>query len=118
MRPQVRLGPDALDRGDADAGPSRHPSRAPVAGAIGRWLEGERDDSIPSRPVIGWLATRPVGIGQTGQTIALEPSAPQQDRHLVDRQVGRTVQGLVERPGLARAEDFTEIAFKSKRSAR
>jgi hypothetical protein len=30
-----------------------------------------------------------VGIGQTGQTIALEPSAPQQDRHLVDRQVGR-----------------------------
>ena len=31
-------------------------------------------------------------------------------RHL-DRQVGRTVQGLVERPGLARAPDFTEVAF-------
>ena len=31
-------------------------------------------------------------------------------RHL-DRQVGRTLMGLVERPGLARAEDFTEIAF-------
>ena len=31
-------------------------------------------------------------------------------RHL-QRQVGRTVMGLVERPGLARAEDFTEIAF-------
>jgi threonylcarbamoyladenosine tRNA methylthiotransferase MtaB len=31
-------------------------------------------------------------------------------RHL-DRQVGRTVLALVERPGLARAEDFTEIAF-------
>jgi len=31
-------------------------------------------------------------------------------RHL-DRQVGRTLAGLVERPGLARAEDFTEIAF-------
>ena len=31
-------------------------------------------------------------------------------RHL-DRQVGRTLKGLVERPGLARAEDFTEIAF-------
>ena len=31
-------------------------------------------------------------------------------RHL-DRQVGRTLHGLVERPGLARAEDFTEIAF-------
>ena len=27
------------------------------------------------------------------------------------RQVGRTVTALVERPGLARAEDFTEIAF-------
>jgi threonylcarbamoyladenosine tRNA methylthiotransferase MtaB len=31
-------------------------------------------------------------------------------RHL-DRQIGRTVHGLVERPGLARAEDFTEVAF-------
>jgi threonylcarbamoyladenosine tRNA methylthiotransferase MtaB len=31
-------------------------------------------------------------------------------RHL-DRQVGRTVSGLIERDGLARAEDFTEIAF-------
>jgi len=31
-------------------------------------------------------------------------------RHL-DRQVGRTLSGLVERPGVARAEDFTEIAF-------
>ena len=31
-------------------------------------------------------------------------------RHL-DRQAGRTLAGLVERPGLARAEDFTEIAF-------
>jgi threonylcarbamoyladenosine tRNA methylthiotransferase MtaB len=31
-------------------------------------------------------------------------------RHL-QRQVGRTVAGLVERPGVARAEDFTEIAF-------
>ncbi len=28
-------------------------------------------------------------------------------RHL-DRQIGRTVQALVERDGLARAEDFTE----------
>ena len=32
-------------------------------------------------------------------------------RHL-DARVGRTVNGLVERPGLARAEDFTEIAFE------
>jgi threonylcarbamoyladenosine tRNA methylthiotransferase MtaB len=31
-------------------------------------------------------------------------------RHL-DRQVGRTLQALVEREGLARAEDFTEAAF-------
>jgi len=31
-------------------------------------------------------------------------------RHLA-RQVGRTLSGLVEREGLARAEDFTEIAF-------
>jgi threonylcarbamoyladenosine tRNA methylthiotransferase MtaB len=31
-------------------------------------------------------------------------------RHL-DRQAGRTVTGLVEREGLARADDFTEIAF-------
>ncbi len=31
-------------------------------------------------------------------------------RHL-ERQVGRTIQGLVERDGLARAEDFTEAAF-------
>jgi len=32
-------------------------------------------------------------------------------RHL-DRQIGRTLLGLVEREGLARAEDFTEIAFE------
>ncbi|MFN3583448.1 tRNA (N(6)-L-threonylcarbamoyladenosine(37)-C(2))-methylthiotransferase MtaB [Phenylobacterium sp.] len=31
-------------------------------------------------------------------------------RHL-ERQVGRTLSGLVERPGVARAPDFTEIAF-------
>jgi threonylcarbamoyladenosine tRNA methylthiotransferase MtaB len=31
-------------------------------------------------------------------------------RHL-DRQVGRSVEALVERPGLARSADFTEIAF-------
>jgi threonylcarbamoyladenosine tRNA methylthiotransferase MtaB len=31
-------------------------------------------------------------------------------RHL-GRQVGRRLAGLVEKPGLARAEDFTEIAF-------
>jgi threonylcarbamoyladenosine tRNA methylthiotransferase MtaB len=32
-------------------------------------------------------------------------------RHL-QRQVGRTVSALVEREGLARAEDFTEVAFE------
>jgi threonylcarbamoyladenosine tRNA methylthiotransferase MtaB len=31
-------------------------------------------------------------------------------RHLA-RQIGRSVRALVERPGLARAEDFTEVAF-------
>ena len=31
-------------------------------------------------------------------------------RHL-DRQIGKSTRALVERPGLARAEDFTEIAF-------
>jgi threonylcarbamoyladenosine tRNA methylthiotransferase MtaB len=34
-------------------------------------------------------------------------------RHL-QRQVGRTLAGLVERPGLARAEDFTEIVFEGE----
>jgi threonylcarbamoyladenosine tRNA methylthiotransferase MtaB len=34
-------------------------------------------------------------------------------RHL-DRQIGRTLMGLVERPGVARAEDFTEIAFEGE----
>ena len=34
-------------------------------------------------------------------------------RHL-DRQVGRVLEGLVERPGLARAPDFTEIAFEGE----
>jgi threonylcarbamoyladenosine tRNA methylthiotransferase MtaB len=41
-------------------------------------------------------------------------------RHAGDRalgqhlqaQIGRTVHGLVEREGLARAEDFTEVAFE------
>lgn len=34
-------------------------------------------------------------------------------RHL-ERQVGRTLAGLVERPGVARAADFTEIAFEGE----
>jgi threonylcarbamoyladenosine tRNA methylthiotransferase MtaB len=34
-------------------------------------------------------------------------------RHL-QRQVGRTIAGLVERAGVARAEDFTEIAFEGE----
>jgi len=37
-------------------------------------------------------------------------------RHL-QRQVGRTLSGLVERPGIARAEDFTEIAFTGEAAA-
>jgi threonylcarbamoyladenosine tRNA methylthiotransferase MtaB len=37
-------------------------------------------------------------------------------RHL-QAQLGRTVRGLVERPGLARAEDFTEIAFDGEADA-
>ena len=37
-------------------------------------------------------------------------------RHL-QAQLGRTVGGLVERPGLARAEDFTEIAFDGEAAA-
>ncbi|MET0337300.1 MAG: tRNA (N(6)-L-threonylcarbamoyladenosine(37)-C(2))-methylthiotransferase MtaB [Caulobacter sp.] len=37
-------------------------------------------------------------------------------RHL-DAQVGRTLAGLVERDGLARAEDFTEIAFTGEAQA-
>jgi threonylcarbamoyladenosine tRNA methylthiotransferase MtaB len=32
------------------------------------------------------------------------------ERHL-DRQIGRRLSALVERPGAARAEDFTEVAF-------
>ena len=36
-------------------------------------------------------------------------------RHL-ERQVGRVLNGLVERPGVARAEDFTEIAFAGEAS--
>jgi threonylcarbamoyladenosine tRNA methylthiotransferase MtaB len=37
-------------------------------------------------------------------------------RHL-QRQVGRVVQGLVERDGVARAEDFTELRFEGEASA-
>jgi len=33
------------------------------------------------------------------------------DRHLAQR-VGRTLEGLVEAPGRARAEDFTELVFE------
>jgi len=36
-------------------------------------------------------------------------------RHL-DRQVGQTVRAIVEKPGVARAEDFTEVAFLGEAS--
>jgi threonylcarbamoyladenosine tRNA methylthiotransferase MtaB len=51
------------------------------------------------RPVVKDRAARLRAAGEAALT-----------RHL-DRQVGRVLNGLVERPGVARAEDFTEIAF-------
>ena len=51
------------------------------------------------RPVIKDRAARLRAAGEAALT-----------RHL-GRQVGRTLSGLVEREGVARAEDFTEIAF-------
>ena len=51
------------------------------------------------RPVIKDRAARLRAAGQAALA-----------RHLA-RQVGRTLWGLVEREGVARAEDFTEIAF-------
>lgn len=51
------------------------------------------------RPVIKARAARLRAAGQQAL-----------DRHL-QRQVGRTITGLVERDGVARAEDFTEIAY-------
>ncbi|HEY8615276.1 tRNA (N(6)-L-threonylcarbamoyladenosine(37)-C(2))-methylthiotransferase MtaB [Phenylobacterium sp.] len=53
-----------------------------------------------ARPVVKDRAARLRAAGEAGLA-----------RHL-ERQVGRTLMGLVERPGVARAEDFTEIAFE------
>jgi len=52
-----------------------------------------------SRPVVKDRAARLRAAGEAALA-----------RHL-ERQAGRTLSGLVERPGVARAEDFTEIAF-------
>jgi len=52
------------------------------------------------RPTIKARAERLRGVGEAALA-----------KHL-DRQVGRTVSALVEREGLARAEDFTEVAFE------
>ena len=54
----------------------------------------------PPRAVVKARAARLRGAGEAALA-----------RHLA-RQVGRTVLGLVERPGLARAEDFSEVAFE------
>ena len=45
-----------------------------------------------------------------------EAGAAALERHLA-RQVGRTVEAVIERPGLARAPDFTEIAFEGQGTA-
>jgi threonylcarbamoyladenosine tRNA methylthiotransferase MtaB len=42
-----------------------------------------------------------------------EAGAAALSRHLEAR-VGKVLEGLVERPGLARAPDFTEIAFEGE----
>ena len=44
---------------------------------------------------------------------ALRREGEQALRRHLDAQVGRTVQGLVERPGSARAEEFTEVTFEA-----
>ncbi len=58
-----------------------------------------------ARPVVKARAERLRAAGAAGL-----------ERHL-SAQIGRTLQALVERPGLARAEDFTEIAFEGEASA-
>ena len=58
-----------------------------------------------ARPVVKARAERLRNAGAAGL-----------GRHL-QAQLGRTVRGLVERPGLARAEDFTEIAFDGEAAA-
>jgi threonylcarbamoyladenosine tRNA methylthiotransferase MtaB len=58
-----------------------------------------------ARPVVKARAERLRGAGVAGLR-----------RHL-GAQVGRTVQGLVERPGLARAADYTEIEFDGAAAA-
>ncbi len=69
---------------------------------------------FPFSPRPGTPAARmpPVARGDVKSRAAILRQAGQAAlvRHL-DRQVGRTLSGLVERGGVARAEDFTEIAF-------
>ena len=45
---------------------------------------------------------------------AAGPHAVMRDVAPQGRNQGRTLRGLVERPGLARAEDFTELTFEGE----
>jgi threonylcarbamoyladenosine tRNA methylthiotransferase MtaB len=75
---------------------------------------------FPYSPRPGTPAARmpPVPKAEVRERAARLRAAGEADqaRHLASR-VGREVQGLVERPGLARAEDFSEIAFSGSAPA-
>ena len=69
---------------------------------------------FPFSPRAGTPAARmpqlPKAVIKARAAALRQAGAAALERHL-DRQAGRTVTALVERPGLARAEDFTEVAF-------
>jgi threonylcarbamoyladenosine tRNA methylthiotransferase MtaB len=75
---------------------------------------------FPFSPRPGTPAARmpqlPRGVVKARAQALREAGATGLARHL-DRQLGRRVRGLVERDGLARAEDFTEISFEGPAAA-
>ncbi len=85
---EVRFGPDTLDRGDADAGPGRHPPGTPVGHALRRRLKSESNDPIAFGPAVDRLAARSWCVAQPCDPICCEPAAPQKHRHRADAQVG------------------------------
>jgi len=75
---------------------------------------------FPYSPRAGTPAARmpqvPAAVAKARAARLREAGAAALSRHL-DRQAGRRLRALVERPGLARAEDFTEVAFSGDAAA-
>jgi threonylcarbamoyladenosine tRNA methylthiotransferase MtaB len=109
VRPETAFGADFIAGFPTETDAAFENTLAFVADAGLAYLHVFPYSARPGTPAARMPQVEPVVIKERAARLRATGAAALA-RHL-DRAVGGDARGLVERPGLARAEDFTEIAF-------